>query len=646
MLKFPQILEVDIRNFSLYTKKNHIKVRLDNGVLCLAGANGLGKSTFISIVNYALTGIVVDTSKNFSSKNSIPKFYTDNKRFAADYFKGRIVDKDIELAEVSIKFVVNSHEYHITRGFFEQDLLRSYSRRSPSDKEVEVGDNPTRNNQKYMQQLSLDMDLSSFDQFVFLQYFLFTFDESRQLLFWDSTIMERVLHLFFGIDSERASQADQLRKDVTRLGSNARNLRWDITQLYREINKLQAVLNGGTVVIEDDIIEQYQELEQNTDDLINEINNLNRDAHESEVLISATSFDITNLKSEYNNLFSDRYQKKSSIIGNPIIINSINESTCQLCHSSDKRAITNIKSLHDSENCPLCKSKINHLENNGIDIEDLKKIDKIIIEKNKELESIVSRKNNISHRLRIAQDELISNKRSIEEFQSIYPDLTSFNSRESIAERSSLKMMFEQVANLEKQKDEDSAKRDIKQKQLKELERALGKAYTLAQAKFLPTFIGYAHTFIGLDLDINLNITSKGVGLALDVNNTARKDQYQLSESQRYFLDIALRMALIEYSNQQACLLIDTPEGSLDIAYESRAGRMFADFAKENHSIIMTANINSSQLLLQLARKCGRERMSLIRMTSWSTLTEVQNEEIASIDAAYEAIEKQLIHVS
>ena len=121
-----------------------------------------------------------------------------------------------------------------------------------------------------------------------------------------------------------------------------------------------------------------------------------------------------------------------------------------------------------------------------------------------------------------------------------------------------------------------------------------------------------------------------------------RKDQYQLSESQRYFLDIALRMALIEYSGQEGCMLIDTPEGSLDIAYESRAGRMFASFAASSHDIIMTANINSSQLLLQLAAKCGTARMNLVRMTDWSILTEVQLEESENINNAYNAIEEKM----
>ena len=76
----PKIQEIVINEFSLYKLKSEIVLDMNDGVFCLAGANGLGKSTFISILSYALTGIVVDPKKNFASVNSIPKFFKNNER--------------------------------------------------------------------------------------------------------------------------------------------------------------------------------------------------------------------------------------------------------------------------------------------------------------------------------------------------------------------------------------------------------------------------------------------------------------------------------------------------------------------------------------------------------------------------------------
>ena len=131
--------------------------------------------------------------------------------------------------------------------------------------------------------------------------------------------------------------------------------------------------------------------------------------------------------------------------------------------------------------------------------------------------------------------------------------------------------------------------------------------------------------------------------LVIRVNGSDRHSRFQLSESQQYFLDIALRFSLLEYTkSENAFMLIDTPEGSLDIAYESRAGKMFADFVAKGYSVIMTANINTSQLLLKLAELCGKDKMKVERMTEWTILTQVQQEEQEVIEQAYNQIESRL----
>lgn len=104
-------------------------------------------------------------------------------------------------------------------------------------------------------------------------------------------------------------------------------------------------------------------------------------------------------------------------------------------------------------------------------------------------------------------------------------------------------------------------------------------------------------------------------------------------------------MALIQHmsaSDGKGCLAIDTPEGALDIAYESRAGDMFAQFVQAGFQLVMTANINSSQLLLSLARRCGTAKMSIDRMTQWAELSAVQKAEEALFEDAYTKIESAL----
>ena len=115
--------------------------------------------------------------------------------------------------------------------------------------------------------------------------------------------------------------------------------------------------------------------------------------------------------------------------------------------------------------------------------------------------------------------------------------------------------------------------------------------------------------------------------------------RFNFQKSQRYFIDIALRMALLGNRNRKSYTLIDTPvRRFIDIAYESRIGRNDCRlFLMEILSTAMTANINSSQLFsLELAIKiCGRDRMHIERMTNWTYLSEVQNDANEKIETAF-----------
>jgi hypothetical protein len=181
---------------------------------------------------------------------------------------------------------------------------------------------------------------------------------------------------------------------------------------------------------------------------------------------------------------------------------------------------------------------------------------------------------------------------------------------------------------------------------LRTIQSALNAAYRDAEREFVPRFTTLAQSFLGINLDVQLDLRASGeVGLLLTVGDTRRRAEDQLSESQRFFVDIALRMALAQHmvtQGSRATLYVDTPEGSLDVAYESRAGEMFADFVTAGNDLLMTANLNSSQLLGHLAARCGRKNMELVRMIDWTPLSDVQAEAEQLFEVAYSAVEREL----
>lgn len=640
---FPIIKKIKIQNFSLYKKADFLDIDLDKNVFCLAGANGLGKSTFITIINYALTGIVKNPNRKFTQYNEIPKFYNQSKGFAATYFDGRVIEEDIELAEVTVEFTIGKFNYKITRGFFEPDELRFFSKTS-QDESIESTENMSFSdiNDLYKTNFTNDVNLYQFDQFVFLQSYVFTFDETHQLLFWDESLMERVLYLFFGVDSDKAKTADKLRKEFNKADSDARNLQWQITKTRNELNSikknmLSADINDAKNI---EIVEIHKSLIEESDAINSEITKNVVEIKECDLNISNLSLMASSLRSEYEFIFKQSLKEDIPIEKNQTIIAILNELKGRIYSSKDfsdliEKLVSEIKKQQEESQSEKTNEQY---------FDELRKIDEKLSQISNDISSFQSRKDRLLQR----ENELLIALKNVgfkidEIEKDNFETIKSINNLRSNNQLDAVVKTYESsIAQYSNKKDETYEKRNKVRKELDVLELELNEAFVEAESLFIPIFNSYAKNFLGLNITIGLTTNTKGASLFLDIENSKRKDSYQLSESQRYFIDIALRMALIELSTNSATFLIDTPEGSLDIAYESRAGKMLGDFAKQNHKLIMTANINSSQLLLELADICKDTGMKIERMTNWTILSDVQQQESQRIEDAYNVIEQIL----
>jgi hypothetical protein len=82
-----------------------------------------------------------------------------------------------------------------------------------------------------------------------------------------------------------------------------------------------------------------------------------------------------------------------------------------------------------------------------------------------------------------------------------------------------------------------------------------------------------------------------------------------VSESQREFIDLAFRMALISVAGvpNAGALVIDAPESSLDAVFVRRAADVltrFASFGSDNR-LLITSNLIDGDLIPELARQNG-----------------------------------------
>ncbi|MGN8058780.1 AAA family ATPase [Pedobacter sp. 22163] len=639
---FPTIERVQISHFSLYKRTDFLDIDLTKDVFCLAGANGLGKSTFITIINFGLTGIVKNPERRFTWYNEITKFYNQSKGFASTYFDGRVSQDDYELAEVTLEFTIGDIKYAITRGFFEPDELRIFKRSTATESLIVSNEISSSDlNELYKTHFTKDVKLAHFDQFVFLQSFVFTFDETHQLLFWDESVMERVLYLVFGVDADKAKLADKYRKEFNKHDSDFRNLQWQITKTRNELSGIMKSVNS-TNTDETDNVQLYEDhklLIEKSEEINIEIDKKIVEIKECDLNISDFSLKASALRSEYEGVFNKSLEEGTPLERNGEVIKILNDLKVRIYSSKTfDDLIQSLVSLIEKQ------KKDEQEKQSGEYFQQLTSLDLQLSDISHQIANFQSRKDRLiqEHDRLLAENKLLSNKiYDIEKAnEEILRRIHKFKQENDYSNL--IKGYEDQISRYSAQKDESSTKRALIREELQKLEKVLNQGYINAESEFIPIFNEYAKSFLGLDISIELSTSTRGANLSLNIQNSRRKDAFQLSESQRYFIDIALRMALIELSTQSATFLVDTPEGSLDIAYESRAGKMLADFAKPNHRIVMTANINSSQLLIELAHICKSERMALERMTNWTLLSDVQQQESERIEEAYSNIETKL----
>lgn len=636
----PVLTGVQLRSFSLYRNHRSIDISLRPGVFCLAGANGLGKSSFLAAVNFGYTGIVARPGRPFQRVND---YYEDSLTYSQSFFDGRIQEEDRSNAEISLSFRVGNHNYNLTRNLFEPEKLRTFSIIDENGEVVlDTSDRDSGEKHKaYQRRIVEDCKLPNFSYFVFMQHFMLTFDERRHPLFWDERASNIALYLAFGVEPEETERAESLRHQIDSADSNARNAQWQAT-LARK--RLEATAGQEVPGIQE-LREVHARFIEQADNARDEADQAQRAVGDAELKAAEASARHLALRREYDQIFSKKLVGQHDPALHPTVRVTLSRHVCDVCGADTEEAIAAVELALANRKCPLCASPIESPEAAEVDFEELQRIDEELAQAKTEADTAQTRLERLQadaaqlvQRAARFADELSSFETSnSDEMPSILSTATELDQQRRQAES--------EYQNALARRNEYRAIRDQARSELDPLLSTFTAAYEEGEKRFVPRFRRLAHRFIGLDLDIMLNQQRGVYRLDLEVQGERRRAITELSESQRFFLDIALRMALAQYMSNPdspAGLLVDTPEGSLDIAYEARAGDMFADFVSDGFNLVMTANINSSQLLIRLAERCGTNLMKLVRMTDWTPLTEVQAEEEGLFNEAYRRIEAEL----
>ncbi len=631
-----------MHSFSLYSLRPDVSVAFDGGVLCLAGANGIGKSTFLATVNYGLTGAVPHPRRRLLSTQAYFKEATD---YAGDFFNGRVAESDRDDAAVTIEFEIGRKSFQVTRGLFDTNDVRALKvdgHNVPDGTAV----TPLQRADLYRDHVTRATGLASFEQFVFLQHFVFTFDEARHLLFWDEAATSQSLFLCFGGDPQDAARADMLNREAEKAGSRGRNAQFQVNNTRKRIDFIQQSLATAVPEHIGDLDSKYQTLLDEATRAMEGAERLEAQMSEVEVRAAQHSAAVASLRAAYSDVFNRFLHGSSKPRTHPLAARAL-EGVCGICDTSGPAVTEAIRGRLEANCCPLCGSPVKGTAGGDGSLKnELAAIDAHLAVARAAFDDATAAQDRLRGEVREAKASAIHAREALNRFESEHQKAADFLKAQQAARSGpvaqSLDGLRRAMAEFTSARDLEYGERDRLRAELKVLQRELELRYAHAEQTFVPRFRQLAGLFLGIDLDVSLLLTMPaGVKLILELRGNSRHNQDQLSESQRFFVDIALRMALAQQMSTAggpATLFVDTPEGSLDIAYEDRAGEMFARFAQSGHDMVMTANINSSKLLTTLASRCGSRHMALNPMTGWTELSDVQQRATQLFETAYNDI--------
>lgn len=659
-MKLPILKKISIKHLSLYN--GQIDRNIFPGINMVVGGNGLGKTTFVNTIVYALVGNV-----NFETLDIKTGKQEAVPLVGIDYFTGRIEPKDQDRAEVSLSYSVNEHDITVTRLLYRPRITKiTVEARGTSS--PKIYDDTSKDLDGIYRSIVKDIfEVDNLEDFAFVIAHLLLFDEERRTLAWDSEIQNKMLRLLFL--SKQFDQAfSKLSASVTAYDTQGRHKsesrkdirraiqRWledkktdnpeSISTKAEEKQTLEIKLAKLQTAIEA-LDEEYKSLEERIDAEMQASKSLASEMNNSELTRIAIANQLAALEQQF---YSDVYQTIPSQY--VLLLEKLaKDGVCQVCGTSHTTLKTLGKSIKENGQCIVCRSPVQYSprENETSNQDGL--IDKINNLRNR-LDEIDAQQQDYTtaeasstkeiRRLQELANGKMREKRLIDnEIFEIQAKLTSQRAKEidSPVERDEwLEKQEKLIKELDLQIENLYSKRTKAREELQELNTELVGMLDKVNDDLSPLFSHFASKFLGTECELVISTkTRASKPVAFMYPRFLGKDRVQstnVSESQRFFLDQAFRMALIELFVRSTGLptfyIAETPEGSLDLAYERNVANMYLEFASAGHSIIITSNLNSSNFLQGLYSNLGDENnregrtLDLIKYGRLSTVQELE----------------------
>lgn len=613
----PKIIRLSLVGFRPIFESD-IHMNIGGGPNVVLGGNGLGKTTIMQAVTYCLTG-----------GSSTIEDEDNSWKWNHKYFLDRIDQKAVKSAFVEVSFDFQSGPYSVKRGF-SSDRITAF--RCDESDWVEGEDEA---HQAFVKAITVDGNYQSEEDFAFIVHRLLYLPETRRLLAWDVDAQLRTLML---LNQDILSESDfrQRRKEIKKLDSAKRHIHVSIGKVQGQIKaneKPAKQIPKGT----------SSPPQKNSNDLLALLRRQTQKRISLESRVAEATESLSNISAEVEKLRDASENAEASLVSQLLhdneskndlaLIKLTSRGICPAC-GTKQRALQELALMHQhNHQCTLCGSN-----EPRSDSPQLSTLQSQIHEK-------ISAQKILERKYLNATTQLDSAKREENHLELELSSLWYKSSDVELIERqNAVKMGEDPRIQIEKlQNEELNLERQI-QKRNSELESDYANYISKLGARLeglRSSYQHYATKFLGTECTLSENSVGKPIKFKHYIpsfNGKARPKPDSCSEAQRFFLDIAFRMAVIDYacssSGQSTTFICETPETALDYSYINNVVGMFLAFTDRKHSLLVSSNIQHDSIAGELMKESRKKNQqpNIINLLEIGQLSDVQKKAKPALD--------------
>ncbi|MCR5193035.1 MAG: AAA family ATPase [Bacteroidales bacterium] len=616
----PELLSINIKNYTLYPNGLDYTFDFIKGVNLVLGGNGMGKTTFVNLIKYALIG-------NYKNRFDFRRTYLDKmiqrrQENSATYFSNRMdasVITDGEQPFVELSFRIHDTVFHVKRDLLEikilscvvngETLIGEQITQSKYEKLSESAKKPYLL-YKYEKEVERCTNITFDDLIVFVNEVLF-FGEDHKTIMWNNSslgssidVQDELFNKYFNdpkLDEERQEALRQARyydslsrhrsedmraiKKVLDRIDEAKKKKHSNDIPLRIINLKEKISNASAMLIQ--LKKEQRERTTRIETLENEINLASSRVVETE----RKKAKLESLRNSqiWETVHPSYYKFERNIRLNHV---------CPLCNKPNEALAVKVEKMDNCFVCgsPLEKHAANNLTQQYREVQNiLNSTCNLINEKKREISRLESEVKEYDSRFEEQGIYIRNLKSDLRELQYV-------NSQE-IPQGGEIQPFLEEMERLQKEKESNQQKSIAESARAAEISNKMVAEVTENVLHFSSIFSSYAEQFLGVDCKLTYTKLGddKTERFYPVIAGITRQNEEELSESQRFFIDHSFRMTILTFFYQRPTFyIVETPDSSLDISYEHNAAKVFLRFLDNPNSIIITSNLNNSTFLRYL----------------------------------------------